>query len=115
MTLNGQALTNTDKIVCASQGAAITWSNTPPPPPPTQHFSFLLDFGNVAPITSALTYGSGSDTQPATYTVASANGCYKYNVKVCPVPANPGPTALSCGEIDPKIIVGSGGTLTRQK
>ena len=112
MKLNGQMLTGSDKIVCAAQGAAITWSNTPPP---GQHYSFLLDFGNVAPITSGLTYGSGSDTQPGTYSVASANGCYKYNVKVCPIPATPGPTALSCGQIDPEIIVGSGGTLTRQK
>jgi hypothetical protein len=114
MTLNGQALSNTDKIVCAAQGAAITWTNAPPPPQ-GQHNSFLLDFGNVAPIVGSLTYGSGSDTQPATYTVASANGCYKYNVKVCPIPATAGPTTLSCGQIDPKIIVGSGGTFTRQK
>jgi hypothetical protein len=112
MTLNGQALTNPDKIVCTAQGAAITWTNAPPP---GQHYSFLLDFGNVAPFTSSLTYGNGSDTQPATYTVAGANGCYKYNVKVCPIPANPGPTTLSCGEMDPKVIVGSGGTLTRNK
>lgn len=113
--LNGQPLANPDKIVCAAQGAAITWTSTPPPPPPTQHFSFLLDFGNVAPITSGLTYANGSDTQPATSTFASANGCYKYNVKVCPIPPNPGPAPLACGEIDPKIIIGSGGTLTKQK
>jgi|SRR6185312_14318584 len=112
MTLNGRALTNTDKIVCAAQAAAITWSNSPAPPP-GKHFSFLLDFGNVAPITSGLTYGSGSDTQPATYTVASANGCYKYNVKVCPIPSTPGPTALACGEIDPKVIIGNGATMKK--
>src|SRR5579884_298735 len=96
MTLNGQALTSADKIVCAAQGAAVTWSNTPPP---GQHFSFLLDFGNVAPITNSMTYGNGSDTAPATYTVASANGCYKYNVKICPVPSSAGPNTLACGEI----------------
>jgi hypothetical protein len=112
LTLNGHPLTNAGQIVCVAQGASITWSVAASA---GQHNSFLLDFGNVAPFSNNLTYGGGTDTQPASFTAAASNGCYKYNAKVCAIPATAGPTALSCGENDPKIIVGSGSTLTRQK
>jgi hypothetical protein len=110
LTLNNQPLTNAGQIVCVAQGASITWSTSPQA---GQHSSFLIDFGNVAPFTNALTYGSGADTQPASYVAAGSKGCYKYNAKVCPIPAIAGPNALSCGENDPKVIVGSGGTFAK--
>lgn len=108
LTLNGQQLTDTRQIVCVSQGASITWSASASP---GQHSSFLLDFGNAAPFTnnSYLTFATGSDTQSATQTAANSNGCYKYNIKVCPIPAAAGANKLACGESDPKVIVGDGG------
>jgi hypothetical protein len=110
LTLNNQPLTNLQQIVCVPTNATINWSVTPPP---GGHSSILLDFGNAAPFNVTppapyLTYATGSDTQSVSEQVASSNGCYKYNVKVCPIPATAGPTALACGESDPKIIVGSG-------
>ena len=108
LSLNGQALTDPRQIVCVPQGGAVTWSVSATP---GQSNSFLLDFGNAAPFTtnSNLTFATGSNAQPASQTTASVNGCYKYNVKVCPVPATPGMTPLACGESDPKVIVGDGG------
>ena len=109
LTLNGQALTDPRQIVCVPQGGSITWSVSAPP---GQHNSFLLDFGNAAPFTNNgyLTYATGSDTQSSTGTTPSANLCYKYNVKVCPIPATPSSNPLACGESDPKVIVGNGGS-----
>lgn len=108
LTLNGQALADPRQIVCVPLGGSVTWSVSATP---GQHNSFLLDFGNGAPFTnnSYLTYVTGSDTQSATEATANANGCYKYNVKVCPVPAAAGTSKLLCGESDPKVIVGDGG------
>lgn len=105
--LNGQlqALTGS-KIVCVEQGTAITWSVSNPP----TNASFLADFGNAAAFSDNqfLTYFTGTAGQAITRTVANADGCYKYNIKVCPVPATVGPTPLGCGESDPVVIVGSG-------
>ena len=105
LTLNGQALSNSYQLVCVPQGTKITWSVS------AAHSSFLADFGNATPFSdnNNLTYITGSDTQPASYTATNNNGCYKYNIKVCPVPETAGPGALSCGQQDPKVIVGSGG------
>ena len=105
LTLNGSALTNPHQLVCIPSGGSITWSVA------ASNSSFLADFGNAAPFTdnNNLTYFGGTTTQPATHAAASANGCYKYNIKVCPIPGAAGPTSLNCGQSDPKVIVGSGG------
>jgi hypothetical protein len=102
LTLNGQPLMNTHGIVCVDKNAAITWSTAP-------NTNFLLDFGNTAPLQNqTVTYVTGTDTNPANYTTMATNGCYKYNVKVCANVSMPQPSAITCGEIDPKVIIGDG-------
>lgn len=108
VTLNGKLLTDVHRLVCVPQGASITWTA---PASAAAHSSFLLDFGDAAPFTNTdLTYATGSDTQPVTGTTATANGCFKYNVKVCPIPPNASAGKLHCGQRDPKVIVGDGGS-----
>jgi hypothetical protein len=111
VTLNGAAQPlPSPQIVCVPKSTPITWNV------PAASSSFLADFGNGTPFSDNqnLTYITGATGQPSTDSTINEDGCYKYNIKVCPIPLAPGSGALTCGETDPVVIVGSGNTLAKQ-
>lgn len=108
MTVTGNPTPQDASLLCVAQGGQMQWSAATP------NSNLLLDFGNAPPFANTyLTSFTGDNytngqNNPVSQAAASVNACYKYNVKVCPNTAPAANGTLPCGEVDPKVIIGSG-------
>jgi hypothetical protein len=104
--LNGTAMSS--EFICVPKNAsnAVAWNSIVSGTTPT---NFVVDFGNAVPfLTSTSNVITGSSNAPAvTTSTPNVDACYKYDVKVCNNVTAPSGAPITCGEYDPKVIVGN--------